>query len=171
MSYKTEQRLLDMIPYRPISGTYPIRLDANESFLSIPQKAREEFVEAVGSMQFNRYPDAYATELCKAFGEYQNIPFNNIMAGNGSDEIINVLCEAFLNDNSKVVTLPPDFSMYAFYTELRRGKVVEYVKNDNYDVDVKEVLELIRRETADMIIFSNPCNPTSRIIPREEVLY
>lgn len=170
MSYIIEKRLLNMVPYEPISGSYPIRLDANESFLDIPPQARRDFLTAVESMDFNRYPDAYATELCESFGEYQGLPSDRIMAGNGSDEIINIIVEGFLNDGGKVVVMPPDFSMYAFYTTLRRGAIVPYVK-PNYSIKVEEVLELIRKENADIVMFSNPCNPTSKIIPLKDILY
>ncbi len=171
MSYKIEQRLLEMVPYKPISGDYKIRLDANESFLGIPEAARKELAEAVASISFNRYPDAYATELCAAFGKFHGVAYDNIMAGNGSDEIINIICQAFLRDNGKVLILPPDFSMYAFYTALRRGQLIEYPTKEDYGADIGEVLSLIKKADADIVIFSNPCNPTSRIIPREDVLY
>lgn len=170
MSYKIEQRLLDMIPYKPISGSYKIRLDANESYLNIPNGAREEFKEAVSNLNFNRYPDAYAEKLCRAFADYHSLNIENVMAGNGSDEIINVICEAFLKDNDNVAIIPPDFSMYAFYTNLRRGNIIEYPIREDYSVDIDEVLELINKEKVSILIFSNPNNPTSRIIPKESVL-
>lgn len=160
-----------MVPYKPISGSYRIRLDANESFLDIPRKARKEFAEAVADLKYNRYPDAYASELCEAFAAYQGIPSELITAGNGSDELINVISEAFLKDGSKVVIIPPDFSMYAFYANLRRAETKNYTVKVDYSIDCGELVELLKNEKADMLIFSNPCNPTSRVINREEVLY
>jgi len=160
-----------MTPYKPISGSYRIRLDANESFLDIPKGARKEFAEAVESMRYNRYPDAYASKLCRAFADYHKIPTELITAGNGSDELINVISEAFLKDESKVAVIPPDFSMYAFYANLRRAKIVAYPTQVDYRVDCDDLIELVKNEKADMLIFSNPCNPTSRVIPRDSVRY
>ena len=52
-------------PYDPLTGHYRIRLDANESFLSPPPELMEELMAAVMAVDFNRYPDPYAVELCE----------------------------------------------------------------------------------------------------------
>jgi histidinol-phosphate aminotransferase len=119
---------------------------------------------------YNRYPDAYASELCEAFAAYHGIPSELITAGNGSDELINVISEAFLKDGSKVVNIPPDFSMYAFYANLRRAETINYTVKADYSIDCGELVELIKKENADMLFFSNPGYPTSRVI-NGEVLY
>ena len=66
-------------------------------------------------------------------------------------------------------TLERDFSMYSFYTSIVECKNVVVPKNADFSIDVDRVIETANREHARMIVFSNPCNPTSLVLKREEV--
>jgi histidinol-phosphate aminotransferase len=90
-----------------------------------------------------------------------------VTAGNGSDELLNIIAETFLKDGDKVLTLKPDFSMYKFYSELRRAKVKEYGVEVGAPLDINQIIKAARG--VKIIFFSNPCNPTGAIIPREDV--
>lgn len=63
--YELPKKLQNLTPYDPLTGHYRIRLDANESFLSPPPELMEELMAAVMAVDFNRYPDPYAVELCE----------------------------------------------------------------------------------------------------------
>ena len=167
--FQLNEKVKNLTPYEPISGTYEIRLDANESFLKFPQEIENEMVEALKNTAFNRYPDPNATKLVEGFSKYFNIDSNCVTAGNGSDEIISVIMNAFLQRGDKILTLEPDFSMYRFYAEIAECESVKYQKNENLDVDIDDVIALANSEKVRIVIFSNPCNPTSRIITKEDI--
>lgn len=167
--FQLNEKVKNLTPYEPISGTYEIRLDANESFLKFPEEIENEMVTALKNAALNRYPDPMATKLIKGFADYFNVDFNCVTAGNGSDEIISVIMNAFLQKGDKILTLEPDFSMYRFYAEIAECESVKYQKNDNLDVNIDDVIALAKSENVRIIIFSNPCNPTSRIITRDGV--
>ena len=167
--FQLNEKVKNLTPYEPISGTYKIRLDANESFLKFPKEIEEEMVEALKNTAFNRYPDPNATKLVEGFSKYFNVDANCVTAGNGSDEIISVIMNAFLQKGDKILTLEPDFSMYRFYAEIAECESVKYQKNENLDVDIDEVISLANKEKVRIVIFSNPCNPTSRIVTRDDV--
>lgn len=168
--YELEQRLVDMKPYEPLKGTYDIRLDANESYFKIPNEVVQEFKKALDDIKYNRYPDPYATELCKGFAKHLNINAENIMAGNGSDEIINLIIEAFLKDGDTVLTLRPDFSMYEFYSFLRRANLAFLETNPSKAPEVSDILEAVKINNPKILILSNPCNPTGQVIKKDEVI-
>ncbi len=167
--FQLNEKVKNLIPYEPISGDYEIRLDANESFLTVPQAIENEMVEALKNTAFNRYPDPMASKLVEGFAKYFKVNPDCVTAGNGSDEIISVIMNAFLQKGDKILTLEPDFSMYRFYAEIAECESVKYQKNENLDVNVDEVITLANSEKVRIIIFSNPCNPTSRIITKEEI--
>ena len=167
--FQLNEKVKNLTPYEPISGTYEIRLDANESFLKFPQEIENEMVEALKNTAFNRYPDPNATKLVEGFSKYFNIDSNCVTAGNGSDEIISVIMNAFLQKGDKILTLEPDFSMYRFYAEIAECESVKYQKDKNLDVNIDDVIALANSEKVRIVIFSNPCNPTSRIVTREDV--
>ncbi len=167
--FQLNEKVKNLTPYEPISGTYEIRLDANESFLTVPENIRNEMVEALKNSALNRYPDPNATKLVKGFADYFKVDSDCVTAGNGSDEIISVIMNAFLQKGDKILTLEPDFSMYRFYAEIAECQSVKYQKNENLDVNMDDVIALANQENVRIVIFSNPCNPTSRIIAKDEI--
>ena len=152
--FQLNEKVKNLTPYEPISGTYEIRLDANESFLKFPQEIEEKMVEALKNTAFNRYPDPNATKLVEGFSKYFNIDSNCVTAGNGSDELISVIMNAFLQKGDKILTLEPDFSMYRFYAEIAECESVKYQKNENLDVDIDDViseLNITKDENCDAV--------------------
>lgn len=167
--FQLNDKVKNLTPYEPISGIYKIRLDANESFLTFPENIENEMVEALKSSALNRYPDPNATKLVEGFSKYFGVNPNCVTAGNGSDEIISVIMNAFLQRGDKILTLEPDFSMYRFYAEIAECESVKYQKDDNLDVNIDDVISLANAENVRIVIFSNPCNPTSRIVTKDDV--
>lgn len=167
--FQLNDKVKNLTPYEPISGIYEIRLDANESFLTFPENIENEMVEALKSSALNRYPDPNATKLVEGFSKYFGVNPECVTAGNGSDEIISVIMNAFLQKGDKILTLEPDFSMYRFYAEIAECESVKYQKDDNLDVNIDEVIALANSESVRIVIFSNPCNPTSRIVTKDDI--
>ena len=110
-TYELPEKLKNLIPYAPLEGLFNIRLDANESFLSPPPELLSEFAQAICSIDFNRYPDPYCTELCEAFAGFFSVAPSHVVAGNGSDELIGLIVSWFTNPGDVMVTVTPDFSM------------------------------------------------------------
>ncbi len=167
--FELNEKVQNLTPYDPVAGKYRIRLDANESFVTPSQALREQIDEELRHIHFNRYPDPYAEEVRKAFADLYGVPRACVMAGNGSDEVITVVMNAFLQKGDTVVTLSPDFSMYAFYASLTECRVVTVGKNADCTVNTEKIIETVNRTGARMLVFSNPCNPTSLVLAREEV--
>ncbi len=167
--FQLNEKVKKLTPYEPISGTYKIRLDANESFLTVPENIENEMVEAFKNSALNRYPDPMATKLVSGFSKYFGVNPECVTAGNGSDEIISVIMNAFLQKGDKILTLEPDFSMYHFYAEIAECESVRYQKGESLDVNIDEVIALANKEKVRIVIFSNPCNPTSRIITKDDI--
>lgn len=169
MPYTLNDKLKDLKPYDPISGDYSIRLDANESFLELPIELLEKAQYAMADIAFNRYPDPNATELCESFGAYYGIDPALVTAGNGSDEWLFIIASSFLMRGDKILTVEPDFSMYRFYGFLAEAESVVYQKKEDLTIDVDALIAAVNESGAKVVLFSNPCNPTSLGLRREEV--
>ena len=167
--YQLNDKIRNLKPYDPISGEYAIRLDANESFFSLPEDLQQEYARIASHLALNRYPDPLATQLCQAFADYYQVPVENVTAGNGSDELISIICNSFLEKGDRFLTLEPEFSMYRFYGSLSEGVPVTLQKPENLQIDVDEVIRVCREQDIKLLIFSNPCNPTSLGLGRKEV--
>lgn len=167
--YQLNNKIKDLKPYEPLEGNFRIRLDANESFLSLPSHIASKMLDSFAYTTFHRYPDPLATGVCNAFAQYYGVNPELVTAGNGSDELISVLMTSFLTKGEIALTLSPDFTMYRFYSSLAEVQCVEIVKKSDLTIDVDELISVANQTQARMILFSNPCNPTSLGIPREEV--
>lgn len=169
MPYILCEKVRNLEPYEPVSGTYNIRLDANESCYQLPESLKSKIKKTIEAVQFNRYPDPTASELIKAFSNYYKLSPETVTAGNGSDELISLIIYTMIEDNSTVLVVNPDFSMYGFYAATGGHKVVTADKNDDLTFNVDEVIKKANEENVSLIIFSNPCNPTGSGASKEEM--
>ena len=163
------KKLENLEPYKVDTNIYKARLDANESFISIPSYIREKMDAEVAEFDFNRYPDPDATLLKKAFCDYYGLKEENVGVGNGSDEVISLIMNCFLDFGSTVMTFSPDFSMYGFYATLAGMKHVQCPKRADFSIDFDLALKTVKESGAGLVIFSNPCNPTGRIEKKEDI--
>lgn len=167
--YELNDKIKDLKPYEPIADEFKIRLDANESFIKLSDNMLNEIGAVVERISYNRYPDPLAGDVCKAFADLYNIPAEFVTAGNGSDELISVIFNGFLKKGNKFATLSHDFSMYNFYGYISEGNHIEIPKNSDFTIDIDRVIETCKNEDIKLLIFSNPCNPTSIVLPKEDV--
>ncbi len=167
MNY-VSKKMAGKTPYEPICGDYKIRLDANESPFSPDGKIIERFFAEISQTSLNRYPDPKSTSLREAYAKKYSLSPENIVAGNGSDELISIIMTSLLDKGDKLVVAYPDFSMYAFYAELSENPVCIFEKKDGFSLDA--LSEFVKLQGARAVIFSNPCNPTSEGVCRDEVI-
>lgn len=169
MAYQIPERLKKLQAYEPVTEVYRVRLDANESFIDLPENIRKDVLKAINQVEFNRYPDPEAKELCRCFGEFFQIDPGLLTAGNGSDELISLIVQNFLEPGQTMLTVSPDFSMYGFYAQAAGAKV-EILEKQDMALSAEDVIEKARKTETELIIFSNPCNPTALQLGREEIL-
>lgn len=170
MAYKLTEKLSTLKPYAVNEGKYDICLDANESFININEDLCAKIAVEMTKIALNRYPDPLATRAVEAFAALYDLPPEFVTAGNGSDELISIISSCFLAKGDKVLTLTPDFSMYAFYGGLYELKVEILQKNDDLTVNVDSVIACCNEKKVKALLFSNPCNPTSLGLEKSEVL-
>ena len=165
---KLPEKLTKLKAYDPITGSYAVRLDANESYFDLPQVLKARIADQIEQISFNRYPDPIAAEVVEAFAAYYKLSPDCVTAGNGSDEIITLLLGTFMQKGQKLVTVAPDFSMYGVYASLAEIETVTVQKKENLQIDMDVLIAACKQANA--VVFSNPCNPTSLGVPRSEVI-
>lgn len=169
MAYQIPEKLKKLQAYEPVTEVYKVRLDANESFIDLPDEIRKEVLEAISQVEFNRYPDPEAKELCQCFGEFFQVDSRLLTAGNGSDELISLIVQNFLEPGQTMLTVSPDFSMYGFYAQAVGAKV-EILDKQDMVLCAEDMIQKARETGAELIIFSNPCNPTALKLERQDIL-
>ncbi len=162
MTYELNQKVKELVPYEPELGKFTVRLDANESFLPLHQDIKKDMMALVKKVALNRYPDSKSTDCCQAFADYYGIDSSFVTAGNGSDELIDLILGGFFARGEKLLITEPDFSMYRFYAQKAELQVISYQKTADFRIEPQALIDLAKKENCRGLIFSNPCNPTSQ---------
>jgi len=143
-----------------------IKLDANENPYGCSPKVQQALADGTS---YNIYPDAGQTELRKWLADYTGVGAEYIVAGNGSDQLIDLIVRLFVEPGDEVVNCPPSFQMYRFSTQLCGGSLVEVPRDDNFDIDIKAVKAAISKKTK-ITFVANPNKPTGTITPESDIL-
>lgn len=117
----------------------------------------------------NRYPDPHQRILKKKLSELKNIPTENILLGNGSDEILDLLFRAFCEPNdSSIITITPTYGMYDVLASINAVENTEVSLSVDFDMEVTSVLEAVKPETR-IIFICSPNNPTGNTISEKKI--
>lgn len=150
--------------------TEGILLNANESYKNISDALIKEIQEEIGYVKFNRYPEDSNQQLVKAYAKYIQKDAACIMAGNGSDEMLGIMIGLTMKEGKKLFTLSLDFSMYDYYTSMHNGEMLKYPMSVEDDFDVDAFIAMGKEKQVDLILFSNPNNPTGKVILQKDLL-
>jgi len=142
-----------------------IKLASNENALGPSPKALAAIRERLA--EINLYPDGNAFYLKQKLAEFWKVTEEEIFVGNGSDEIIRMITETFLNPREEIIMGSPAFIIYFIAATVMDGKVVE-VPLQNYTHDLEAMLEAQTPKTK-IIFIANPNNPTGTMVDTQEV--
>lgn len=147
-----------------------IKLDAMENPYVWPDEIKTSWSNYLQQAELNRYPDASASELRKKLSSVLNLPDNiEMMFGNGSDELIQIILLA-LNKTSNVVMAPePGFVMYRLLSSLLELDYVGVPLNDDFSLNLPAMLKSIEEKQPAVIFIAWPNNPTGNMFSQESV--
>lgn len=177
MDYKSliRKEILEITPYvpgKPIEEVKRelgiqdvIKMASNENPLGPSPKA----VKAVQGMldEAHLYPDGSCFSLKEALGQELGVNTDQIIVGNGSDEIIKLFAEAFFQPDDEIIVADPTFGEYAYATRLMGARLIK-VKGEGLGHDLDKMAQAVTSRTKAVFI-CNPNNPTGTMNNREEV--
>lgn len=118
----------------------------------------------------NRYPDPQQLSLKAMLSEIKDVPVENILLGNGSDEVLDLIFRAFCRPGKdNVISLPPTYGMYKVLAELNEVEDREVVLDADLQPDVEKILERIDVNTK-LLFLCNPNNPTGNSFLEERII-
>lgn len=143
-----------------------IRLDANEN----PYGCSLRVNRALSSCHdINIYGDAGQKELSGLLEGYTGIPSSQIVSGNGSCELIDLLFRLFVEPSDEVLITAPSFIMYNFSARICGSDMVEVPRKGDFSIDVNAIKRAISSRTK-MIIIDNPNNPTGNLANQQDII-
>lgn len=157
----------DLEPYDPLFTPVDVLLSANENPCDVPPVVRACLNAALTATPLNRYPDPMSNKLRDAIAVWRGFDRENIIVGNGGDELLYNLLLAFGGPGRVLVNTPPAFSEYALQAQLTGTTVRDVWRTADFALDEEAVIEASK--DAAIVILTSPNNPTGDLASREFV--
>lgn len=165
-----KEEVKSLKPYLPHDYDCKYKMDANESPFNIKPEIMQSIVSKLLSTDINRYPDTNSVELRKSISEFIKVDYKNIVVGNGSDEMIHVLLNTFVDKDEVVISHEPTFSMYGINTKVLGGRYIELPTDEEFNLDIDKLISVSNDFGAKIIILCNPNNPTGNLIDKSDIV-
>lgn len=165
------EEILALQAYHVPESTGYIKLDAMENPYLLPQSLRNDIAALVATVAINRYPDASAALLKNKIREITHLPPGmEVLLGNGSDEIIQLLAMAVNKPGAMLLSVEPSFVMYKMIATFIGMRYVGVPLTADYQLDMAQMLAMIQREQPALIFLAYPNNPTGNSFAAHEVM-
>lgn len=147
-----------------------IKLDAMENPYTLPPELRDEIARLAGDTPVNRYPDPDAAALKAVLREALGIPDGmDIMLGNGSDEIIQIIALACARPGAVLLSVEPAFVMFRMIATFASMNYVGVPLHPDFSFDAEAMLAAIARYQPAVIFIAYPNNPTGNLFDAVEI--
>ncbi len=143
--------------------------------------ARDEYKDATADMVFidanenpfqtnvNRYPDPHQSKVKARLAEIKDVKTSQILLGNGSDEVLDLLFRAVCEPNiDNVITLPPTYGMYSVLADLNAVEIQSVLLDENFEPRVEEILNA-QNGNSKILFLCSPNNPTANSFQASKV--
>ena len=162
--------ILRLSPYHVPSSSGMIKLDAMENPYSLPETLQEEIAQLVTTISANRYPDSNSVSLKSSLRETMEIPMGmDIMLGNGSDEIIQIIALALARPGAVLMSVEPAFVMFRMIATYSNMEYIGVPLKADFSLDLDLMLDAITKHQPAIIFIAYPNNPTGNLFDVEAV--
>jgi len=146
----------------------PIKLNQNESPYDIPDKIKDKILKRLKRTKWNIYPDFVPDELYQKIADYFNLSKENILVGNGSNEMIFTILAATLEKNKKVVIPNPTFTVYGLISSNLNAEISKVPLNEDFTFNVEKIIDEAK-SIGSVTILCSPNNPTGTFLKKDEI--
>lgn len=167
---KSAPQLDEIVPYDPKYIPADIMNSANENPRDVEEAVKREINSAVRNVSLNRYPDPLGNALRDMIAEANGLDRNQVLLGNGGDELLFNIALAYGGPGRKFLNMPPTFSVYVNNAQLTNTEVVNIPRREDFSIDEEAVLARVAEGDIDYIIVTSPNNPTGLLAPDDFVL-
>lgn len=156
--------LRGLTPYGAPQAPLPVALNVNENTHPVPQDVADDIMDSIARAlrEVNRYPDREFVALREGFADYlgHGLTRENIWAGNGSNEVLQHVLQAFAGPGRRAFGFSPTYSMYPLLT---RGVGAEWVagtRGVDFTIDAEDAASQVAEASPDVVFLCSPNNPT-----------
>ena len=140
-----------------------------DAFLDANENSFGGSVEMVGEIPLNRYPDSDQNELRDEIARYIGVRRDNVLVGNGSDEIIDLCIRSFVDAKDNIISLEPGYSMYGVCAKAQGAEVREVLLDGQFQPDLNAIASASDGKTK-MIFLVSPNSPVGVPVKKEMIV-
>ncbi|OYV82271.1 MAG: hypothetical protein B7Z70_02730 [Acidithiobacillus ferrivorans] len=147
-----------------------IKLDAMENPFHLPAALRQQWLESLADAPLNRYPDAHPDALIAALKAHIGVPEGaELMLGNGSDELIQILVTAVAGSQRPIMAVDPSFVMYRILAQQLGLAFTGIPLDADFQLDLPAMLTAIAAQQPGIIFLDWPNNPSGSLFPEADL--
>jgi len=160
---KLKSSLANMKAYKPGKKPPKVKLDANEANYLIQQ------LDSPNLTNLNRYPDSYASDLTNKLASLHKVSPSQILIGQGSSELLELIVKSYLEPGETVVSLRPSFVMYEKYTNYYNGVYKTFPLREDMTLDLDLFLDFLEEEKPKILFLASPNNPSGTLLSKQAI--
>ncbi len=170
IQYWIRPEIRNLAPYHVPDSSGLIKLDAMENPYCWPEDLHGEWLGRLADVTVNRYPDSQARVVQQKLRAVMNIPpAMDVMLGNGSDELIQIIALTLSAPGRVLLAPEPTFSMYRMIALFTGMNFVGVPLRDDFNLDASAMLQAIKQHQPAVVFLAYPNNPTGNLFDREHV--
>ena len=149
--------------YDPKPGQ-ALRMDTNTNPLG-ENPACQQALKDCARMELGQHPSTYGTKLREALAHLYSLDPENFVVGNGSDEILDIICKTYMQPSGRLVIAYPSYSLHGWFATVNGGTSVEV----DLDGDFQLRVDAMVKAPGDLVVICTPNNPTSNLFRADDV--
>jgi histidinol-phosphate aminotransferase len=162
--------ILDLKAYHVAPSEGMVKLDAMENPYPLPPALRRELAQALANVELHRYPDPRAPQLRELLKKTMRVPAGmEILLGNGSDDLIQVLSLALARPGAALMYPAPTFVMYAMNAVFSGMRAVPFALREDFSFDADAFIAQMQAEKPALVFLAYPNNPTGVLYEEGDV--
>ncbi|HKH44658.1 MAG TPA: aminotransferase class I/II-fold pyridoxal phosphate-dependent enzyme [Thermoanaerobaculia bacterium] len=147
------------------------KLDQNEVPWDLPVRLKRRAAELLLATDWARYPDFHADALRQALGRLHGHPWEGVLVGNGSNELLSVTLTALVPPGSEVIGVEPSFGLYRSFVLKAAGVPKLLAPREDLRIQADEIEAEIERNPRRLLLLCTPNNPTGDALPPDRIAY
>ena len=146
-----------------------VKINQNENPWDVPENVKAETLRRLDARPWSRYPEFVAASLQECLADFASWKADGVIAGNGSNELIQSLLIVTVNEAKRILISEPTFALYRQVATILGGDVVSVPLTATFQFDVPVLTEALRDSKPEVMILCSPNNPTGSVIGDDDL--
>ncbi len=146
-----------------------VRLNTNESPYPPPAAFVQQLTDAIHDVAWHRYPDRDASDLRAALGTFLQLPREQVLCANGSNEVLQTLLLTYGGPRRRAAIFEPTYALHSHIARITGTEVVAGERRSDFAIDVEAATELVHSTRPSVVFVCSPNNPTGTVESRDTI--